>query len=61
MITLEAPECCKEIHGEIVEGFTRFPSDLLQTQIEIAKGLDERFGAELDRILKPMMSKPPEI
>jgi hypothetical protein len=46
---------------EIVESFTRFPLDFLQTQVDIAKGLDEGFGSELDRILKPVMPKPPEI
>jgi hypothetical protein len=52
---------CKEIYGEIVESFTRFTSDFLQTQIDLVKGLDEAFGGELDRILKPVMPKPPEI
>jgi ABC-type enterochelin transport system permease subunit len=58
---LVAPESCKEIHAEIVESFSRFTSDFLQTQIDIAKGLDEGYGAELDQILKPVMPRPPKI
>jgi hypothetical protein len=59
--SLGAPESCREIHGEIVESFSRFTSDFLLILIDIAKGLDDGFGTELDQILKPVMPKQPEI
>jgi hypothetical protein len=56
--SLKAVESCREIHAEIIECFTRFTSDFLQKQIEIAKDIDFGFGSELVRILKPVLPKP---